>query len=54
MAKQDLKALIPDLNVVESRISVCKAFETSHRYISIQSFVWVFMFLVAFTVEGPI
>ena len=52
-SEQDLKASLADLDVIKSRISVCKVFEMSHRYINIQTFVWVFEFAVAFIVKGP-
>ena len=52
--KHDWKALLTDLKVIESRISVCKALETSQRYIRIQIFVWVLKLAVASTVDDPI
>ena len=52
MAEYDLKTS-QDLYIIVSRISVCKVFEMSYRYINIQTFVWVFEFAVAFIVKGP-
>ena len=42
-----------DVEVIESKISVCKALDTSQRYMSVQILVFVFAIIVGFTKNGP-
>merc|ERR1711867_228315 len=49
IAKQDLNAFIIAEEDIESITSVCNAFDTSHKYIRIQTFDCVLEAIVGFT-----
>ena len=42
-----------EVEAIEYKISVCKAFETSQKYIDIQPLIFIFEFEVGFTKKGP-